>query len=483
MNFKRFWLLQENDVHHHIKKIMQHYNVDEQQAKNVLQQWMRIKEKARTQHPNKGIVSWSSIESLQQMMNDLLETPEFKKHEKEFNRVAMQHGAEKVFENDECIIYLVHNKWASILLGKGTKWCIAAVENNAWDDYTNPEDAEGAEDATRSIFFFLIDKQNKMKMMSKQHEPLMVPVKWAIQCKDDDDVEIWDNMDVNHGADELQQLKKQYHLPDDFEMEHLHFRELKPMTVQEQQMMNAQKAYAMALKQGHAIAALEPVIATDLRIAAVYAMQVRKKRFKQIEPRLILALGYETRYASLYMQTFFKDEPWPEYFALKSKQCIQLLQQNSMNRATSVLNDLLQYSIKQNDAQMEFYLHVLKHHAKALTCNLRYDAHMYNVRNMWAEYNKKYAMMNKQAQDVVNQLLVNDALLGNDGYLVAANHAIAMNKRNEMMENKIEQQGGIAWMDALNDYAKHFNLHFKPNKQYQAMSDGRQQTLYHFVNK
>lgn len=482
MNFKRFWLLHEDNKEHMIGKIMQHYNVDAQQAKNVLQQWMRIKEKAKIEHPNKGILSWSSIESLQQMMNDLLETPEFKKHEKEFNRVAMQHGAEKVFENDECIIYLVHNKWASILLGKGTKWCIAATENNAWEDYTNPDD--DAEDAARSIFFFLIDKQNKVMMTNKQHEQLMVPVKWAIQCKDDDDVAIWDNMDADHGAEELQHLKKQYHLPDDFEAEYLHFRKLKPMTELQQQMMIPHVAYTKALRQGHAIAALEPIIAMDLHIAAVYAVHVRKKRFKQIEPRLILALDWKgTRDAFWYMETFFKDEPWPEYFALKSKQCIEWLQQDNTMRATNVLSDLLKYSIKQNDAQMEFYLNVLKHHAKALTCNLRYDAHMYNVHNMWAEYNKKYPMMNKQAQDVVNQLLVNDALPDNDGYLVAANHAMAMNKRNEMMENKIKQQGGIVWMDALSDYAKRFNLHFKPNMKHKTLPNGQTMMLFHFVNK
>jgi hypothetical protein len=70
--------------------------------------------------------------------------------------------------------------------------------------------------------------------------------------------------------------------------------------------------------------------------------------------------------------------------------------------------------------------------------------------------------------------------------VIAANHAIAINKRNEKMEQTIAKQGGINYIDALAEYALHFNLAFKPNMQYRKISyedrEG-QLALYHFVNK
>jgi hypothetical protein len=462
ISFKSFWLLQEDNKEHMIGKIMQHYNVDEQQAKNVLQQWLRIKEKAKTEYPNKGILSWSSIESLQQDMDDLLESPEFKKHEKEFNRVAMAHGAEKVFENSECIIYLVHNKWASILLGKGTQWCISAVERNAWFNYIDPD-----EDYKKSIFFFLIDKKNKTTITTNKQQ-FTVPIKWAIQCMYDDDIAIWDNTDAEHGDDELQELINQYHLPDNFEADYLYFRKLKQMSDQELMQLSPSNAYATAKKAGHAIAALEPVIATDLDVAVMYAIHVRKKRFKQIEQKLILSKN--EAYRSYYMKAFFKDAPWPEFFALKSQQYLQQLQEADVYNKHYILGVLLDYSVQHNDAQQEFYLQQLEQQPKLLVIDNR---------KKWGAYNKKFFPQHwMQAQKIIDDFDYNA--------VIAANHAIAINKRNEKMEQTIAKQGGINYIDALAEYALHFNLAFKPNMQYRKISyedrEG-QLALYHFVNK
>jgi hypothetical protein len=466
ISFKSFWLLQEDNKEHMIGKIMQHYNVDEQQAKNVLQQWLRIKEKAKTEYPNKGILSWNSIESLQQDMDDLMESPEFKKHEREFNRVAMAHGAEKVFENSECIIYLVHNKWASILLGKGTQWCISAMEDNAWHNYIDPvEDRD--DDIKKSIFFFLIDKKNKTTITTNKQQ-FTVPIKWAIQCMYDDDIAIWDNTDAEHGDDELQELINQYHLPDNFEADYLYFRKLKQMSDQEQVQLSPKNAYNVAKRAGHAIAALEPVIATNLEIAVTYAIHVRKKRFKQIEQKLILSKN--EAYRSYYMKAFFKDAPWPEFFALKSQQYFEQLQKTNVYSKHYILGVLLDYSVQHNDAQQEFYLQQLEQQPKLLVIDNR---------KKWGAYNKKFFPQHwMQAQKIIDDFDYNA--------VIAANHAIAINKRNEKMEQTIAKQGGINYIDALAEYALHFNLAFKPNMQYRKISyedrEG-QLTLYHFVNK
>lgn len=463
ISFKSFWLLQEdNKSEHVVKKLMQHYNIDAQQASNVLQQWLRIKEKAKTEYPGKGILSWNSIELLQQDMDDLIESPEFKKHEKEFNRVAMAHGAEKIFENDDCIIYLVHNKWASIILGKGTKWCISAMERNAWFDYIDP-DADYDGTPPKSIFFFLIDKKNTTTI-TKNDASFTVPIKWAIQSIEDGDVVVWDNADEKHGSDELQRIIDEYHLPKDFD-EHLYFRDLKEMSAQELTQLSPSNAYATAKKAGHAIAALEPVIATDLDVAVMYAIHVRKKRFKQIEQKLILSNN--EAYRSYYMKAFFKDAPWPKFFALKSQ---QYLEEDRGQVKSYTLGILLDYSIHHNDAQQEFYLQQLKHHSEHLV--------IYN-KMKWAAYNKKFFPQHwMQAQKIVDDLLLN-----HDDYKVAANHAIATNKRNELMEQKIAKNGGINYMNALEDYAKHFNLAFKFNKQYSTLPDGKKLMMFDFVNK
>ena len=58
-------------------------------------------------------------------------------------------GAEKIYEDDEWLVYHIKTVEASVLLGKGTKWCISATDENYFNSY--------AEDNT--TFYFFISKK------------------------------------------------------------------------------------------------------------------------------------------------------------------------------------------------------------------------------------------------------------------------------------------------------------------------------------
>tara|TARA_R110002074_G_C12246173_1_gene639728 strand:+ start:70 stop:729 length:660 start_codon:yes stop_codon:yes gene_type:complete len=73
-------------------------------------------------------------------------------------------GAKKIYQDDRFLVYWIKNKKGACELGKGTKWCISAKNNNQWDYHQEPE---GDETQPHSTFYFVFDKVHPLDKFKK----------------------------------------------------------------------------------------------------------------------------------------------------------------------------------------------------------------------------------------------------------------------------------------------------------------------------
>jgi hypothetical protein len=103
--------------------------------------------------PNKDISQFKTLSDLEDAVDSLKGQAPSKK--KEVQKIKTE-GADKVYEDDKCVLLRLKTKQAACYYGRGTKWCTAATdadgEKNMFDSYN--ED---------SPLFVLIDKKTNDK--------------------------------------------------------------------------------------------------------------------------------------------------------------------------------------------------------------------------------------------------------------------------------------------------------------------------------
>lgn len=91
---------------------------------------------------NKDINSYTSLKQLDDVVKTLGQSKK-----SQYDDVKIR-GAEKIFANDRYELLFIKTRDASMCYGKGTKWCISALDDNQWDYYSN----------RNAVFYFLVDK-------------------------------------------------------------------------------------------------------------------------------------------------------------------------------------------------------------------------------------------------------------------------------------------------------------------------------------
>jgi hypothetical protein len=120
-------------------------------SESLIKQFDALRTANRKEVKGIDIFSFKTADELQKFL-DLV--PESKAGvEKEIKST----GAEAVFENDVCKVFLIKNKDASCIYGANTKWCITQKEAKHWEDYTD----KGIS------FYFIIRKTPKNDQFDK----------------------------------------------------------------------------------------------------------------------------------------------------------------------------------------------------------------------------------------------------------------------------------------------------------------------------
>ena len=93
---------------------------------------------------DRDIMKYTSIDDLESMLNDddsykeLSRRQSLRQVQKKVHKTDVEQDAQKVFENDNWIVYVPKTYEASCKLGRGTSWCTATTESdNYYKRYTN----------------------------------------------------------------------------------------------------------------------------------------------------------------------------------------------------------------------------------------------------------------------------------------------------------------------------------------------------------
>jgi hypothetical protein len=141
ISFKQYYYLTENFNDLSQKWISQGF--DSNEIKNNIDLYKQLKAK-NANGLEKDITKLSDYNKFKEHLG------QFKQYKstREVKTISKNVGAEKVYEDDKYTILLIKTKEAAIFYGKGTKWCISAIEDNAFNGY-NP----------KNNIYFIFNKQ------------------------------------------------------------------------------------------------------------------------------------------------------------------------------------------------------------------------------------------------------------------------------------------------------------------------------------
>ena len=130
MNFKEYnWLIKEGFKEKESLFLSQ--GIDPQQVTEYINLFKELKLRNKIPKDKIDIDGYKTFDELKSVVDEYKGV----KSGKELKAEAKINGAEKVFENDQWKVYWIKTVEASKLLGKGTKWCISAENDNAFDRY------------------------------------------------------------------------------------------------------------------------------------------------------------------------------------------------------------------------------------------------------------------------------------------------------------------------------------------------------------
>ena len=108
------------------------------EVKSSIEKYKQLKNKKLLQGNEQDISSFKTYEQLQQLLDKYSDYKSKTQVEKE----QKLEGAKLVYENDKCKVYQIFTMEASILLSKGTKWCLGTNDktinpfNTVYGNYT-----------------------------------------------------------------------------------------------------------------------------------------------------------------------------------------------------------------------------------------------------------------------------------------------------------------------------------------------------------
>lgn len=130
-----------------IQRVSTKFKIDTNRAEQIIVRFNAVEQKLKNEGIN-DIFSFSNLEQL----TSALESAEQKKSSKQV-RAENKQGATLVYDNSEGKkIYLIRTQAAAIQMGKGTKWCISALNDNAWATYI-----------PSTIYYVFIEHENEIK--------------------------------------------------------------------------------------------------------------------------------------------------------------------------------------------------------------------------------------------------------------------------------------------------------------------------------
>jgi len=143
--FERYQLITELSLSRgNIARLTKRFKITDMQAKLLI---TRFNEYVNRLH-NKDIFNYNTVRDVL----DAIEAARITPSHAERKALIKTEGAQKVFENDKCIVLRIRSPEAAMIYGRGTKWCIAALYDNQFGNYT-------VSDILQNTVYFILNKQ------------------------------------------------------------------------------------------------------------------------------------------------------------------------------------------------------------------------------------------------------------------------------------------------------------------------------------
>ena len=143
--FEKYRLINEVSLSRgNIERLTKKFNINDVQAKVLINRFNQVVKRLH----NKDIFSYNTVRELL----DTTEAARIAPSRTEHKTLIKAEGAQKVFENDKCLVLMIRSPEAAMIYGRGTKWCIAALYDNQFGNYT-------VYDVYQSTVYFIINKQ------------------------------------------------------------------------------------------------------------------------------------------------------------------------------------------------------------------------------------------------------------------------------------------------------------------------------------
>ena len=143
--FERYQLINELSTSRgNIERLVKRFNINALQAKTLINRFNKVINRLS----NKDIFSYNTVREIL----DTTEAARIAPSSSERRALIKTEGAQKVFENDKCLVLRIRSPEAAMIYGRGTKWCIAALYDNQFGNYT-------VHDTCQNTVYFILNKQ------------------------------------------------------------------------------------------------------------------------------------------------------------------------------------------------------------------------------------------------------------------------------------------------------------------------------------
>lgn len=155
LNWLKNWSLSKTEI---LRAMVYEDVKGEDRIRNNLERFFQFKDFIKPQFKDLNRVS--DYQMLQRIVNDA--RPKYEEYQKKKAYLDAEKGTEKIFEDDDWIIYIAHNKGAACELGKDAGWCTSAPGLDYFGLYYNPDDP----------FFIFINKKSNIpgNLYSKKYQ-------------------------------------------------------------------------------------------------------------------------------------------------------------------------------------------------------------------------------------------------------------------------------------------------------------------------
>jgi hypothetical protein len=177
---------------------------DTEEVQKYLKTFKQLRDQNRiSDKSKKDIEYWGKKEFSQfkDFVDTLTATKSKRNQKKSVHKEAMNiDGAKLIAENEDWLVYMIHNHSACKLLGS-RNWCIVR-DSDTWDQYTEISQQDPSED--NNYFYFILAKDR----------PEDEWYKIAVQATSDDETIVWDALDNDRSWRQFKNETKSLNIPD-----------------------------------------------------------------------------------------------------------------------------------------------------------------------------------------------------------------------------------------------------------------------------